>query len=98
MQGEYGHVFYVVTSGEAAAMRREVDEDGVEGEEVQLATLEVGACFGERALLRSEVRYASIVVRSDRLFTLFISRHNFEQVLGPLKALVQETWATPTRA
>ena len=74
-------------------MRRDVDEEGAEGEEVQLATLGVGACFGERALLRSEVRYASIFVKSERLYTLFISRQNFEKVLGPLKALVSQTWA-----
>ena len=72
-------------------LRREVDEDGGEGEESLLATLGEGACFGERALLRNEMRYASIVARS-RLFTLYIDRERFEQALGPLKSLVKETW------
>ena len=89
-QGDAGDMFYIVTSGEAAVLR--ADPEDLEGDEEELATLTEGACFGERALLRNEVRFASIVCNT-RLFTLCISRERFEEELGPLRQLVPDNYA-----
>ena len=56
-----------------------------------VARLGEGACFGERALLRDDVRYASVLATS-RLFTLYIRRDTFEAVLGKLADLVPDTY------
>ena len=67
------------------------DPADLEGDEDEIAHLAEGATFGERALLRNEERFASIVATS-RLFTLSIDRMHFEATLGPLKDLVPDTY------
>ena len=82
-----GDAFYVmVLSGEAAVTRTD-DADGADGAESELATLADGACFGERALLKHEPRYATIRAKS-KLRTLCITRATFEAKFGPLAALM----------
>ena len=43
-----------------------------------LAKLGEGSCFGERALLRSEARFASILVASKELHVKMMTREQFE--------------------
>ena len=92
-QGENGTTFYVVTSGAADVIR--VEKEG--GEEICLAKLSAGDFFGERALLRNDVRDAGIIATgggadSDGLTTMSISREAFEKVLGPLHLLVPDEY------
>ena len=80
-QGEVGDVFYVITSGVAEVLH--YDPEDPEQEEQSLAMLEAGACFGETALLEDSPRNATIVA-VGQLYVSYISRADFEKVLGPL--------------
>ena len=51
-------------------------------EEVEIATIQAPDAFGDAALLNNAPRLASIV-SSGTLFTVFITRARFEEVLGP---------------
>ena len=92
-QGEYvfreaddGDVFYVILSGTASVLKM-----NNEGGEDELAQLGQWACFGERALLKDEVRYASICATSRELSCLRISRDDLEDALGqPPKDVLRE--------
>lgn len=88
-QGDIGDQFYAITAGEAVVLR--ADPDNLEGDEIELVHLAEGACFGERALLRNDVRFASIVA-TTRLYTLSIDRLHFEAALGRLESLVPDTY------
>ena len=81
-QGDHGEVFYLITCGYAVATR--VDPDDPDKIERTIAQLSESDCFGELALLRNEPRAASIVVTSLTLDVLYITRAEFEEVLGPL--------------
>lgn len=92
-QGEEGSTFYVVLSGAADVLRVENGSS----DEVCLAQLGAGDFFGERALLRNDVRYAGIratgTSESEGLQTMSITRAAFETVLGPLHLLVPDDYA-----
>lgn len=88
-QGDEGDTFFVITEGVAAALRTEADSK----DEKELAILGEGAFFGERALLKNQVRYAGIRAESKQLFTMFITRDDFQRVLGsPLERLVPDQY------
>ena len=88
-QGELGDSFYIVVDGQAECVRTEAK--GVQ----LLATLQVGDCFGERALLRQEPRYASVVATgAEGLRSLRITREDFERLLGPLQARLTEQFSS----
>ncbi len=58
-EGDIGSAFYVVISGEVVVQKHR-------GEElVVLATLGTGECFGEMALVRNDVRSATVVATRD---------------------------------
>ena len=83
-QGDAGDSFYVVVGGEAEVAREENDahaEDGVTRK--VLATLKEGACFGERALHKKDVRYASVVATGAHgVQVMSICREDFEALFG----------------
>jgi CRP-like cAMP-binding protein len=87
-QGDVGDVFYIITEGKAEVLRT---EPGLH-EEVVLGTLAEGAHFGERALLKNQVRYAG--VRADtNLYAVFITRADLERALGTtLERLVPDQY------
>jgi CRP-like cAMP-binding protein len=86
-QGEEGDAFYIVQEGEAVVLRTE----GADEPDVALATLGAGDVFGERALLKRQVRYASVMASSPKLHTMSITREQFEAVLGlPLEQLIPD--------
>ena len=65
--------------------------DTEDEEENVLAQVSEGAYFGERALLKSQNRYAG--VRADtKLKCMCISRSGFEAILGPLGELVPDKY------
>lgn len=90
-QGEDGDTFYIVIEGTAAVLRAEPGNPDVERE---LAMLSEGSFFGERALLKNQVRYAGVRTESPRLLTMCINRAAFEQALGsPLEALMPDRYS-----
>ena len=79
-QGDEGETFYIIVQGKAEAFR----QDG--GSEVILKTYDTeasgkGEYFGERALLKKEPRYASIVALTD-VHAFMISQREFEEAIG----------------
>ena len=65
-QGDDGDAFYIITEGQAVVLRNEP------GEEVEeLATLGEGAFFGERALIKNQVRYAGIQAHATALCCVY---------------------------
>ena len=96
-EGEEGDAFYIVERGTAVMRKRTLEEDeGLPGGAVYskdevLNELNQWDCFGERALLRDQVRYASVEATSHTLSLLMISREGFEQALGvPPRELLKE--------
>jgi CRP/FNR family cyclic AMP-dependent transcriptional regulator len=64
-EGDIGSAFYVVISGEVSVRKRR------NGETVELARLGTGECFGEMALVRNDVRTASVVALHDSVTMRF---------------------------
>eukprot|EP00966_Prymnesium_polylepis_P157155 3631815-Prymnesium_polylepis.1 len=93
-QGDMGDTFFVITSGHAEVVR--VSEDELKGNSLQvfekkLSDLHAYNYFGERALLKSEPRMATVRAVTD-LETVCITGHRFEQVFGrPLSYFVPDT-------
>ena len=60
-----------------------------------LAKLGEGSCFGERALLRSEARFASILVASKELHVKMMTREQFELLFAgsDMHALMKDSYA-----
>ena len=89
-QGDEGESFYVILSGSVDVVRTEdAPMHGTAGRgpvSVVLARMGEGACFGERALLKCEARYASVIATSP-LVVLRISRSEFEAHVGALEGL-----------
>ena len=70
----------------------------VEEVEVDVATLSELMAFGEAALINNAPRNASIVAASASLECMMLDRDNFEAVIGPLQALIDEQAAARDRA
>lgn len=77
-QGDDGDAFYIITEGQAVVLRNEPGEEV----EKELATLGEGAFFGERALIKNQVRYAGIQALTPQLYAVCITRNEFEIALG----------------
>lgn len=60
-EGEIGSAFYVVLSGQVGVHKERL------GRVVELARLGPGECFGEMALVRNDIRSASVVALEDTL-------------------------------
>lgn len=79
-QGDKGDKFYMIRSGKC-----DVVKDGVG----VVFHLKDGDYFGERALLTSEPRVANIIATTT-VKVLCIGKESFEEVLGPLSAIIDE--------
>ncbi|KAL1515801.1 hypothetical protein AB1Y20_002417 [Prymnesium parvum] len=77
--------FYIITKGEAIVFTQDTP-DAPAKEIMSLGNLQY---FGERALLYNEPRSASVKAAGP-LQTASVSREEFERILGPLSALIQE--------
>ncbi|MGQ0709825.1 MAG: Crp/Fnr family transcriptional regulator [Rhodoferax sp.] len=64
-EGEIGSAFYVVLSGLVGVRKERL------GRVVELARLGPGECFGEMALVRNDIRSASVVALQDSLALRF---------------------------
>ncbi len=79
-QGEDGDYFYIVKNGRLAVTRKA----SANGNEVLLAELGEGACFGEEALVSETKRNASVTMVTDGLL-MRLSKDDFnELLLAPL--------------
>lgn len=64
-EGDIGSAFYVVISGQVAVQKLR------NGEVVTLASLGTGECFGEMALVRNDVRTATVLALRDSVTMRF---------------------------
>lgn len=64
-EGDMGSAFYVVIAGEVAVQKQR------NGETVELARLGTGECFGEMALVRNDIRTATVVAVRDSVTMRF---------------------------
>ena len=91
-QREEGHTFYVIIEGVASVIHTEIDAKGRHTQTV-LARLGDGDFFGERALLKDELRYASVRVESVSLWAMAITRDDLEHVIGePLEHVLPDRY------
>lgn len=87
-QGDFTETFYIIMEGKATVTKRD-DPDSATEPEAQVMQLSAGQYFGERALIEQAPRAAN--VKADgRLKCLHISKDAFEEVLGPLQAIIDE--------
>ena len=64
-EGDIGSAFYVVISGEVIVQKHK------DGAVVELARLGTGQCFGEMALVRNDLRTATVVAATDSVTMRF---------------------------
>lgn len=84
-QGEQGDTFYVIMKGRCECTIN--DPNG--GPEQVVMRLKENDYFGERALLTAAPRAANVIAVS-KVRLLYIGRAVFEEVLGPLAAIIDE--------
>lgn len=88
-QGDAGDVFYIIRKGKAIVWKKE--EGAKKSKEVM--RLGPGDFFGERALIKNDVRAATVVANSD-MECVFLDREAFTLVLGPLGDILNRKIAT----
>jgi CRP-like cAMP-binding protein len=95
-QGERGSTFYVLHSGEVALyQKKEGSAPDSYGQQIKTikGTPSDPQYFGEKALLESEERAATIVVTSEKAKALALDKGTFEVLLGPLKEIMSTSKA-----
>ena len=90
IQGEEGHHFFILDAGECVA----TIQDGTCSQEVK--RYEPGELFGEKALLESAKR-AATVTAVGKVSVWTLSRSAFESKLGSLSQLASEQYLTDPR-
>ena len=80
-QGDAGHFFYILESGDARAMISDNGKPEVEAKHYTSS----GDYFGELALLSTSPRKASVYAGDQGCALLSISKEKFDRVLGPIK-------------
>jgi CRP-like cAMP-binding protein len=100
-QGETSDTFYIIVEGKAVCTKRN-DPANMSEKPQHLMELGEGQYFGERALLFNNARAANVVAQTlkgkaqdgkehaTKLKCLYISKDAFEEVLGPLQAIIDE--------
>jgi len=95
-QGEMGREFFILTTGECKAIVATYFL-GIVVDDQEHRRYHAGELFGERAVLRSEPRSASITACVDDVQALVMSRGKFERLLGPLAQLQEDQYLTDPR-
>jgi cGMP-dependent protein kinase len=80
-EGEKGDVFYIITRGEVDIFKKSAGD-------VKIASLSVNSFFGEKALLNSDTRQATVVAATD-VECLALERDEFVSMLGDLQSLLE---------
>lgn len=81
-QGNVGDNFYIIAEGDVGVYRS--DESGKES---KLAVLHQGGYFGEKALLREDVRQASCIAET-KVVCLTLGREDFIDMMGSLDEMM----------
>jgi putative peptide zinc metalloprotease protein len=77
-QGERGDEFFILATGQAAVMVRDQNEDRIVGQ------MTVGDFFGERALLKSGVREATVKAETPLRLLVFQPKAFWNELVGPV--------------
>jgi cGMP-dependent protein kinase len=85
-QGEKGNTFYILYEGEVNIIKDNVQVTSL------AASVSRGKTqfFGEKALLESEGRAATVQVASETAKALVLDRDSFNMLLGPLKDIMEK--------
>jgi len=83
-QGNTGDHFYIIADGTVG-----VYQTSATGEEKKLTVLTTGAYFGEKALLKEDVRQASCIAET-RTVCLTLGREDFTDMLGSFDEIVSK--------
>jgi CRP-like cAMP-binding protein len=87
-QGEVGEQCYFIKEGEADVSRHQ------DGKRQHLATVSVGRCFGEDALVNDAARNASVVMRTDGVL-MTLNKQEFYRLLKEPKVATYALQALP---
>jgi len=92
-QGEKGNTFYILYEGEVNIIKDNVQVTSL------AASVSRGKTqfFGEKALLESEGRAATVQVASDTAKALVLDRDSFNMLLGPLKDIMEKERENPDK-
>ena len=88
----------MIISGTACVLRDDTEDAELhhlreEDDDVRvLAQLGEGDCFGERALLRNDKRFASILVTSDELHVKMMTRAEFEALFADMQQIMKDQY------
>jgi len=86
-QGEPGNTFYIFYDGEVAVIK-----DGQEQTKLNASpSRQTAQFFGERALMNSEPRAATVQVSSSTAKALALDRDSFNKLLGPLEDIIKRS-------
>jgi len=81
-QGQVDSTFYIISDGSVKVSKKEAPSE-------TLMELSKGQYFGERALLKHEPRAANVIA-TTKLKCFYVSKDSFEEVLGPLQAIIDD--------
>jgi cAMP-dependent protein kinase regulator len=81
-EGDPGHEFYLLVSGEAAAYKSGVEEP--------VKQYKKGDFFGELALLNDAPRAASVVSQTE-VKVVRLGKSAFQRLLGPVESIMRRT-------
>lgn len=97
-EGEVGRALYAVEQGSGAVLKA-ITRGRDAGKHETLAVLEQWSLFGERGLLKDEVRPSGVRSTSEPLSLLMLTRERFEDVLGlPLQEIITDQAYDVTKA
>ena len=82
VQGNTGDNFYIIAEGEVGVFQNKGEK-----EENKLATLRQGGYFGEKALLKEDLRAASCIAES-KVVVLTLGREDFIDMMGSIEDLL----------
>lgn len=82
VQGNTGDNFYIIAEGEVGVFQNKGEK-----EEKKLATLRQGGYFGEKALLKEDLRAASCIAES-KVVVLTLGREDFIDMMGSIEDLL----------
>ena len=80
-EGEQGNKFYILNKGEASAYKN------IDGKEEKVFDYKPGSYFGELALLKNDLRHATVIADTD-CNLLSLDRKSFKRLLGHLEEIL----------
>ena len=88
-QGDTGSTFFILKQGTVIVTVQPQSSSSDQLKAAEVARYEPGAFFGERALVRNEVRAATCTA-SGPVTCLYLNRDNFNMLLGPMEDIFKE--------